>query len=80
MGLLKDIKQEWTWEGIKADFREHWPDFIAIAMAAGLTPTIQQWLGWGENGWAYLGVWVVIAVATAVAIGFIRVIVKKLNT
>ena len=80
MGLLKDIKQEWTWEGIKADFREHWPDFIAIALAAGLTPTIQQWLGWGENGWAYLGVWVVIAVATAVAIGFIRVIVKKLNT
>jgi len=80
MGLLKDIKQEWTWAGIKADFREHWPDFIAIALAAGLTPTLQQWLGWGDNGWAFLGVWIIIAVTAAVVIGLIRVIVKKLNT
>ena len=78
MGLLKDIKQEWTWEGIKADWKEHWPDFIAIVWAAGLTPAIQQ-LGWEENGWVFLGVWVVIAVTTAVVIGLIRRIVKKLN-
>lgn len=79
MGLLDDIKKEWTWEGIKADFKEHWPDFVAIAVAAGLTPTVQQWLGWGEHTWAYPGVWIVIAVTSAVVIGFIRVIVKKLN-
>lgn len=78
MGFWSDIKQEWTWEGIKADWKEHWPDFIAIVLAAGLTPAIQQ-LGWGENGWVFLGVWVVIAVTTAVVIGLIRRIVKKLN-
>ena len=79
MGLLKDIKQEWTWEGIKADWKEHWPDFIAIVLAAGLTPAIQQ-LGWGgENGWAFFVVWIILAVATAVVIGLIRRIVKKLN-
>ena len=79
MGFWSDIKQEWTWEGIKADWKEHWPDFIAIALAAGLTPTLQQWLGWGDNGWAFLGVWIIIAVTAAVVIGLIRVIVKKLN-
>lgn len=79
MGLLKDIKQEWTWEGIKADFKERWPDFVAIAIAAGLTPVMRQWLGWGENTWTYLGVWIVIAVATAVMIGLIRVLIKKLS-
>lgn len=80
MGLLKDIKQEWTWAGIKADWKEHWPDFVVIVVAGVLTPTLQQWLGWGENGWAFLGVWIVIAVAAAVVIGIIRRIVKILNT
>lgn len=80
MGLLKDIKQEWTWAGIKADFREHWADLVAIVVAGVFTPTVQQWLGWGDNGWAFLGVWIIIAVTAAVVIGLIRVIVKKLNT
>ena len=79
MGLLKDIKQEWTWEGIKADFKERWPDLVAIVVAGVLTPTLQQWLGWGENGWAFFVVWIIFAVATAVVIGLIRRIVKKLN-
>ena len=80
MGLLKDIKQEWTWAGIKADFREHWADLVAIVVAGVLTPTLQQWLGWGDNGWAFLGVWIIIAVAAAIVIGLIRRIVKILNT
>ena len=79
MGFSKDVKQEWTREGIKADFKEHWPDFVAIAVAAGLTPAIRQWLGWEENAWTYLGVWIVIALATAVALGLIVGIVKRLN-
>ena len=80
MGFWNDIKQEWTWPGIKASFREHWPDFVAIAVAAVFTPAVQEWLGWEENTWAFFGVWIVIAVATAVVIGLIRLIIKKLNT
>ena len=80
MGFWKDVKQEWTWAGIKADFREHWPDIVAIVVAALFTPAVQEWLGWEENTWAYFGVWIVIAVATGVVIGLIRRIVKKLNT
>ena len=80
MGFWNDVKQEWTWEGIKADWKEHWPDLVAIVVAGVLTPTLQQWLGWEENTWAFFGIWIVIAVATAVVIGLIRVIVKKLNT
>ena len=80
MGFWRDIKQEWTWAGIKADFREHWPDLVAIVVAGVLTPTLQQWLGWGENGWAFFVVWIIFAVATAVVIGLIRRIVKILNT
>ena len=79
MGLWNDIKQEWTWEGIKADWKEHWPDFVAIAVSAGFTPTVQQWLGWEGLTWTYPTVWIVIALASAVVIGLIRVIVKKLN-
>ena len=80
MGFWKDVKQEWTWAGIKADFREHWADLVAIVVAGVFTPTVQQWLGWGENGWAFLGVWIIIAVAAAIVIGLIRRIVKILNT
>ena len=79
MGFWNDVKQEWTWAGIKADFREHWPDLVAIVVSGLLTPAVQEWLGWGENGWTFLGVWIVIAVAAAVVIGLIRRIIKKLN-
>jgi len=80
MGFWNDVKQEWTWAGIKADFREHWPDLVAIVVAGLLTPAVQEWLRWEENGWAFLGVWIVIAVAAAVVIGLIRRIVEKFNT
>ena len=80
MGFWKDVKQEWTWAGIKASFREHWADIVAIVVAELFTPAVQEWLGWEENTWASFGVWIVIAVATGVVIGLIRRIVKKLNT
>lgn len=80
MGFCNDVKQEWTWAGIKADLREHWADLIAIVVAELFTPAVQERLGWEENTWAFLGVWIVIAVATGVVIGLIRRIVKKLNT
>ena len=80
MGFCNDVKQEWTWAGIKADLREHWADIVAIVVAELLTPAVQEWLGWDENTWALFGVWIVIAVATGVVIGLIRRIVKKLNT
>ena len=80
MGFWNDVKQEWTWAGIKADWKEHWPDLVAIVVAGLFTPAVQEWLGWKENTWAFFGVWIVIAVATAVVIGLIRLIVKKLNT
>ena len=79
MGFWKDVKQEWTWAGIKADWKEHWPDLVAIVVSGLFTPAVQEWLGWEENTWAFLGVWIVIAVATAVVIGLIRRIVEKLN-
>ena len=80
MGFWNDVKQEWTWAGIKADWKEHWPDLVAIVVAGLFTPAVQEWLGWSENGWAFFGVWIVIAVAAAVVIGLIRLIVEKLNT
>ena len=80
MGFWNDVKQEWTWAAIKADFREHWPDLVAIVVAGLLTPAVQEWLRWEENGWAFLGVWIIIAVSAAVVIGLIRRIVEKLNT
>ena len=80
MGFWNDVKQEWTWAGIKADFREHWPDLVAIVVAGLLTPAVQEWLRWEENGWAFLGVWIIIAVSAAIVIGLIRRIVEKLNT
>ena len=52
MGFWNDVKREWTWAGIKADLREHWADLVAIVVAGLLTPAVQEWLGWGENGWA----------------------------
>ena len=80
MGFWNDVKQEWTWAGIKADLRERWQDYLAVFVAGWFTPVIRERFGWEDNFWTFLVIWIVIAVATAVVIGLIRVIVEKLNT
>lgn len=79
MGFWNDVKQEWTWEGFKADFKEHWPDFLTVFIAGWLTPVIREKLGWEDNFWTFLVIWIVIVIATGVVIGLTRGIIKRIS-
>ena len=79
MGFWNDVKQEWTWEGIKADFKERWPDLLAVFIAGWFTPFIIEKFDWENCFWTFLVIWIAIAVTTGVIVGVIKVIIKKLS-
>ena len=77
MGFWKDIGCEWTWEGMKADWKERWVDFLAVFVAGFLTPSVMKWLGWEDGFLAFSVIFIVIAVVTGTAIGLAAGIFKK---
>ena len=77
MGIFKDIKEEWTWAGIKKSLKENWLDLLAIAVAGGLTPSMIQWFGWPNNFWTFTIVFFVIAIAVGIVVGLIMTLIKK---
>ena len=79
MGLFKDIKEEWTWAGIKKSLKEEWIDLLAIAITGGFTPSILQWLGWPNNFWTFFIVFFVIAIVVGIVIGFAMRLIKKIK-
>ena len=79
MDFWNDVKQQWKREGIKAYFKERWPDLLTVFIAGWLTPIVRERFGWENNFWTFLGIWIVIAIATAVVIGVIITIIKRIS-
>ena len=79
MGLFNDIKEEWTWAGIKKSLKEGWIDILAIAVASCLTPSVLQWLGWPNNFWTFIIVFFVIAIIVGIVVGFALALIKKIK-
>ncbi len=82
MVFWNDVKQQWKREDIKAYFKERWPDLLTVFIASWLTPIVRERLGWENNFWtflAFLGIWIVIAIAIAVVTGLIMAIIKRIS-
>ena len=73
MGLLKDIKEEWTWAGIKKSFQEDWQTLLIVAISGFLTPIVMKWLGKEESILLFflvnITIFLLISIMTGVIIG-----------
>ena len=79
MGFWNDVKQEWTWRGIKKSLREEWPTILAIAVAGFTTPVVVERLGWQESNLAFFFVNVLLVLLVGVAIGVGKRIKRKIK-
>ena len=71
MGLLKDIKAEWTWEGIKKSLKEDWPTLLAVFIAGFTTPILVKRMGWQDSNLAFflINVLLIFLVCAMVGVG-----------
>lgn len=79
MGLLKDIKEEWTWEGFKKSMKEEWPIIIAVAIAALLTQPCLRWMGKTGSTLMFFLVQMVIFLLACVVIAMVLGIKRKIK-
>lgn len=79
MGLLKDIKEEWTWEGFKKSMKEEWPIIIAVAIAALLTKPCLRWMGKTDSTLMFFLVQMVIFLLACVVIAMVLGIKRKIK-
>ena len=59
------------------DIKKRWIDLLAIAIASGLTPSMIQWLGWPDNFWTFIVVFLFIAIVVGIVVGSIMALIKK---
>ena len=79
MGLLKDIKEEWTWEGFKKSMKEEWPIIIAVAIAALLTQPCLRCMGKTDSTLMFFLVQMVIFLLACVVIAMVLGIKRKIK-
>ncbi|MBQ6189027.1 MAG: hypothetical protein IJK45_02500 [Bacteroidaceae bacterium] len=79
MGLLKDIKEEWTWAGFKKSMKEEWPIIIAVAIAALLTQPCLRWMGKTDSTLMFFLVQMVIFLLACVVIAMVLGIKRKIK-
>lgn len=67
MGMLNDIKKEWTWAGtIKM-----WPDFLAILPAVYFAERYGK-----HNFWGWMLIWILVFITAKYCIRLIVKIIK----
>ncbi len=71
MGLWNDIKQEWTWEGIKKSLRENWPTLLAVFIAGFLTQPCLKWMGKEHSILLFFVVYAVLCLLVSICVGLI---------
>ena len=79
MGLLNDIKQEWTWRGIKKSLREDWPTLLGIFVAGFTTPIVVKSMGWQDSNLAFFFVNVLLILLVGVLVGIGKAIIRKIK-
>lgn len=79
MGLLKDIKEEWTWEGFKKSIKENWPTLLAIAIASSLTQPCLRWMGKEDNTLMFFLVNILIFLLAYVATVVVLRVIKRIK-
>jgi len=61
------------------DIKKRWIDLLAIAIASGLTPSLLQWLGWPNNFWTFIIMFLLIAIVVGIVVGLALSIIKKIK-
>ena len=79
MGLINDIKKEWTREGIKKSLREDWPTILAIAVAGFTTPIVVKRMGWQDSNLAFFFVNALLLLLVGVVIGIGKRFKRKIK-
>ena len=79
MGLINDIKKEWTREGIKKSFRDGWPDLLAVFIAGFTTPIVVKRMGWQDSTLAFFFVNVLLVLFVCAVIGVGMGIKKRIR-
>ncbi|MBP5394035.1 MAG: hypothetical protein J6Y59_09495 [Bacteroidaceae bacterium] len=76
MGFWNDVKQEWTWAGIKKSFQEDWQTLLIVAISGFLTPIVMKWLGREGSTLEFflvnITLFLLISIVTGVIIGLTR--------
>lgn len=79
MGLLKDIKEEWTWEGFKKSIKENWPTLLAVAIASSLTQPCLRWMGKEDNTLMFFLVYILIFLLAYVVTVIVLRVIKRIK-
>ena len=79
MGLIKDIKEQWTWDGIKKSLKEEWTILLAVAIAAFLTQPCLRKMGKADSTLMFFIVQIVIFLLANIAIGIVMGIKGKIK-
>ena len=61
------------------DIKKRWIDLLAIAIASGLTPSMIKWLGWPDNFWTFIIVFLIISIMMGIVVGLALAIIKKIK-
>jgi hypothetical protein len=68
MGILNEIKKEWTW----ANTIQQWPDFLAILPAVYFAERYGK-----HNFWAWMLIWILVFITAKFCIRLIVKIIKE---
>ena len=79
MGLLEDIKKEWTWEGFKKSLRENWIDLLSVLLIGNITPIILKYKGWEDSALAFFLVFLLLYLLVFIVRGLIMGIIRKIK-
>ena len=79
MTLSDDIKQEWTWTGIKRLLKENWPALLATFIAGCLTMPLLERMGQADSILMFFLFWTVLFLLASAAIGIARGIYRKIK-
>lgn len=79
MGLLEDIKKEWTWEGFKKSIRKDWLTLLSVAISGFLTPIVLKSLGKEDSGLLFILVNLTLFVLVSIATGVVLRIKRKIT-
>jgi hypothetical protein len=64
---------------MKEFFRKNWKEFLCIVVAAALSDSVLDWLGWSHSFLSYLGVFIGIFIIAAILIALVELLIKTIR-
>lgn len=58
--MWKEIKEQWTWSGIKQSFKKDWPSLFTVFISGILTCYVLDWFELGHGVIRFIGIQAII--------------------